>query len=67
MLVHPPFISPPLSPPRHLTNHRAQANVVPLPSPEGCGPIVFRFVGGHTKGQEYTEGTHEMRGPGGAS
>jgi len=44
------------SPPHHLTNHGAQANAVPLPSPEGCGPVVVRFDGGHAKGKQYTEG-----------
>ena len=55
-LVHLPFIPRPLSPPCHLANHGAQANAVPLPSPEGCGPVVVRFDGGHTKGKQYTEG-----------
>ena len=27
------------STPRHFANHGAQAHAVPLPSPEGCGPL----------------------------
>ena len=51
ILLHPTTVT--TSKPRHLADHGAQAHAVPLPSPEGCGPVVLRFK---AKGKEYTEG-----------
>jgi len=63
------FLHPtPPSPPQLAPNHGAHAHLVPLPSPEGCGPIAVTFNEGNRKGEGGTiGGTHEMGGPAGAS
>jgi len=57
-----------LTSPPQLAPNGAQAHLVPLPSPEGCGPIAVSLNGGKREGEGGTRGgTHEMGGPSGAS
>jgi len=61
ILLHPTTIT--TSPPQLVLNHGGQADLVPLPSPEGCGPILILLNEGKRDGEEGTRGgTHEMGG-----
>jgi hypothetical protein len=44
------------SPPQLALSHGAHAHLVPLLSPEGCGPIAVSLTGGKCEGEGGTKG-----------
>jgi len=49
-ILHPTTTTTSPPPPQLAPNHGAHAHMVPLPSPEGCGPIAVTFNEGNRDG-----------------